>query len=137
MAKPPAGARGSSSTPFGERPWVVRSQRIAVIGAVVVVVLVALAVPARSYVAQRAEIAAQNAKLDELTQRNDELQEQRDRLDDPEEIQRIARRDYGLVLSHEESYAILPSPTAGLVLPRSWPFDVLSAPLEKVASGRP
>ena len=52
MAKPPSGARGRSSTPIGERTWVIRTQRVAVIGALVLVVLVALAVPARSYVSR-------------------------------------------------------------------------------------
>ena len=50
-------------------------------------------------------------------------------------VRRIARRDYGLVEPLQESYEVLPSPTAGLVLPRSWPFDRLSGPLERVATG--
>ncbi len=98
--------------------------------------MAALAVPTRRYLAQRSEIATRDAELKEITQRNDRLEARRDRLDDPEEIQQIARRDYGLVLEGEESYTILPSATAGLVLPRGWPFDVLSNPLEQVASGR-
>lgn len=130
----PAGKR-APRTPLGERAGLVRLQRAAVFVALLIVALVALAVPARSYIAQRSEIAERDAELKELIQRNDELEARRDRLDDPEEIQQIARRDYGLVREGEESYTILPSATAGLVLPRGWPFDVLSAPLEKVASG--
>lgn len=126
---------GRSAAP-AERMWLVRAQRIAVFGALALVVVAALAVPARRYLAQRSEIAAGDVELKELTDRNNQLSERRDRLDDPEEIQQIARRDYGLVLPGEESYTILPSATAGLVLPQGWPFDVLSKPLEKVASGR-
>ncbi|MGB6056776.1 MAG: septum formation initiator family protein [Microthrixaceae bacterium] len=128
-------AKRAPRAPIGERAGLVRIQRAAVFLALLIVALAALAVPARSYIAQRSEIAERDAELKELTQRNDELEARRDRLDQPEEIQQIARRDYGLVREGEESYTILPSATAGLVLPRSWPFDVLSAPLEKVASG--
>lgn len=128
-------ARRERNSELGERVWLVRAQRTAVFGALALVVVAALAVPTRSYLSQRSEIAAFDSELNDLVSRNDQLEARRDRLDDPEEIQQIARRDYGLVFEHEESYIILPSPTAGLVLPRSWPFDVLSDPLQKVVSG--
>lgn len=102
--------------------------------ALLVVAATVLAVPAQSYLAQRGEIAARDAELRELEDRNGELADRRDRLDDPEEIQRIARRDYGLVAVGEESYTILPPATAGLVLPRAWPFDRLSGALERAAT---
>ncbi|CAN5608600.1 hypothetical protein BH10ACT3_BH10ACT3_03910 [soil metagenome] len=109
-------------------------QRLAVVLALCVVVAAVLAVPARSYLAQRTEIAGRQSVLAELQQENADLEERKDRLDDPEEIQRIARRDYGLVEQGEESYTILPPATGGLVLPRAWPFDQLSGPLERAAT---
>ena len=109
-------------------------QRAAVLGALFVVAATVLAVPARGYLAQRAELSARQSELTDLERQNDELSARRDRLDDPEEIQRIARRDYGLVAVGEESYSILPPATAGLVLPRAWPFDRLGGALEDAAT---
>lgn len=109
-------------------------QRLAVAVALLVVALTVLAVPARSYLAQRTEIASRSAELSELERQNQELVTRRDRLEDPEEIKAIARRDYGLVLEGEESYTILPPATAGLILPRVWPFDRLIGPMEQAAT---
>lgn len=104
---------------------------MAVAVALVAVVAALLAVPAKGYLAQRSELAATEAELSEVERANAELVERRDRLDQPEEIQRIARRDFGLVEAGLESYAILPPATAGLVLPRAWPFDRISGALER------
>ncbi|MHB1137578.1 MAG: FtsB family cell division protein [Microthrixaceae bacterium] len=109
-------------------------QRLAVVAALCVVAGTVLAVPARGYLAQRGELASRQSEMTDLERQNDELVARRDRLDDPAEIQRIARRDYGLVAEGEESYTILPPATAGLVLPHAWPFDRLSGALERAAT---
>ncbi len=110
-------------------------RNIAVVGSLLLVAAAALAVPARSYLAQRDDISERRGALAEVTARNERLEERLDRLDEPAEIERIARRDYGLVEVGEEAYTVLPPATAGLVLPRSWPFDVLSGPVERAATG--
>ncbi len=94
-----------------------------------------LAVPAQGYLEQRSEVASRTAELEELERTNEELRVQLERLDDPVEIERVARRDHGLVAPGEESYSILPPATAGVVLPRGWPFDRLAAPLESATTG--
>jgi cell division protein FtsB len=94
-----------------------------------------LAVPAQGYLEQRTEVASRSAQLDELERRNDDLRARLERLDDPVEIERLARRDHGLVAPGEESYSILPPATAGVVLPRGWPFDRLAAPLASATTG--
>lgn len=94
-----------------------------------------LAVPAQGYLAQRGEVTAREAELAELDRRNEQLDQHLERLGEPEEIQRLARRDYGLVEPGEESYSLLPPSTAGLHLPRGWPFDRLAGPLERAATG--
>jgi cell division protein FtsB len=109
----------------------VRRRRLVVAAALTVVAAALLAVPMRSYLAQRGEIAAAEAQLEEARRVNAELEERRERMDRPEEIERVARRDFGLVEVGQESYAILPPATAGLVLPRSWPFDRLGGALER------
>jgi len=111
-----------------------RWQQLAVVVALLVVAVTVLAVPARSYMAQRGEIAERSAEMAQLVRQNEDLAARRDRLDDPDEITAIARRDYGLVLEGEESYTILPPATAGLVLPDAWPFDRLSGSMERAAT---
>ena len=112
-----------------------RRRRFLIAVGLMLVVAAVLAVPARSYWAQRGELAASEALLAEVDRTNDELTAHVARLDEPAEIQRLARRDYGLVQPGEESYAILPSATAGLVLPAGWPFNRLRGPLERSATG--
>lgn len=94
-----------------------------------------LAVPARGYLEQRGRVADREVQLAEIERINADLGEQLELLEDPDEIRRIARRDYGLVEPGQESYSVLPPATAGLVLPSGWPFDRLSGPLERAASG--
>jgi cell division protein FtsB len=113
----------------------VRRRRLLALLGLLLVAGALLAVPARSYWAQRGEVASREAALAELDRQNDELSARLDRLGEPDEIQRIARRDYGLVAGSEESYSILPPATAGLVLPGGWPFDRISGPLERAATG--
>ena len=112
-------------------PRAVLLQRLGILTFVIAAAVALLLVPARGYMAQRHEISAHRAELTDLQQQNQELTLRRDRLDDPSEIQRIARRDYGLVLEGEESYSILPPASAGLVLPRAWPFGLVQEPLEQ------
>ena len=94
-----------------------------------------LAVPAQSYLEQRDELAAREVELAERDAANEVLAARLERLDEAEEITALARRDFGLVGLGEESYSILPPPTAGLVLPRGWPFDRLAGPLERATTG--
>jgi cell division protein FtsB len=113
----------------------VRRRRLLVLLGLLLAAAAVLAVPARSYWAQRGEVAARESALAEVDRTNDDLQARLDHLEDPAEVQRIARRDYGLVSAGEESYSILPPATAGLVLPQGWPFDRISGPLERAATG--
>lgn len=88
---------------------------------------VILAAPVGDWWAQRSEISDAEANLTVIEADNRELQERLDRIGDPATIERIARRDLGLVREGEESYTILPPPTAGLVMPDTWPFNRVAA----------
>lgn len=114
------------------RIWAMRALVAVLLGFVVYVML---AVPARRYLAQRSEVTERQVQLREIGERNSELERRITRLDDPDEIQRIARREYGLVTEGEESYTILPPATAGLNLPSGWPFNVLGDPIRRVSQG--
>jgi len=137
----PAARRHSGAQPAARRHSgisVSRSlvlQRLGILAFVVAAAVALLLVPSRGYVAQQQEISANRSELTDLKRQNQELLKRRDRLDDPAEIQRIARRDFGLVLEGEESYSILPPASAGLVLPQSWPFNLVQEPLEKASLG--
>ncbi len=112
-----------------------RRRRAGIVATVAVVMLVLVGIPFRGYVQQRNDVAAADAALHRLERENDQLQRQRDRLDDPNEIQAIARREYGLVDKGEESYTILPPATAGLVMPHAWPFDRIAGSVQTAAEG--
>ena len=109
-------------------------RRNLVVALVAVGVLLVLAVPARAYLAQRGEIARTRDQLAEVRRTNAQLKERKARLTDPAEVQRTARREFGLVGVGEESYSILPPATAGLVLPNAWPFDRLAGPVARAAT---
>ncbi len=110
-------------------------RRSAVIATVVAVTVVLVALPVRSYLGQQSDVAAARADLEELEHENDQLAARQRRLSDPDEIARIARRDYGLVEVGEESYSVLPPTTAGLVMPNAWPFDRLEDAVRTAAGG--
>ena len=69
-------------------------------------------VPVQNWVAQRDEITRLEAELAEIEASNAVLQAEVDLLQTDAEIERIARRDLGLVYPGEEAYAILPRPAA-------------------------
>lgn len=64
--------------------------------------------PTGSYVEQRNELNRAIDELEQLEADNHELRDRVERLESDEEIERVARQDFGLVRPQEESYLILP-----------------------------
>lgn len=87
--------------------------------------LVVFVFPTGTWLDQRAEAAELDAQLDVLTAERHQLREEIARMRTPEEIERIARRDFNLVYPGEEAYAVLPAPPAPLDIPPSWPLSIL------------
>ena len=110
-------------------------RRTAVVATVIAVTVVLVALPVRSYLGQQSDVAAARAELRELQAENDRLEARKDRLSDPDEIARIARRDYGLVEVGQESYSVLPPTSAGLVMPQAWPFDRIEDSVRTASGG--
>lgn len=109
--------------------------RIALVVFSMAVFMVAmLSGPVQNYLDQRVEVRAQESTLAELKRANEKLSERVERLSTSEEIQRIARRDFGYVQPGEEAYIVLPPRSAGFVLPPVWPFNELVGPLEQYSS---
>jgi cell division protein FtsL len=91
--------------------------------AIIVLAVLGIGVfPTRQYLAQRSEAAERRATLEQLQAENAKLQAQVDALSTDAEIERIARSEYNFVLPGEETYAVLPPPDSGPVVPPIWPF---------------
>ena len=90
-----AGRRASAQTVRDRspapQPRVVYTPRAIVVGIAVVAVLMLVAVPARQWLTQRAEIARVESERAAAQQRVDELNSQRRSFDDPKTIERLAR----------------------------------------------
>ena len=109
-----------------------------VVAALVLIGVLALAVfPAKAWLEQRRDLRALVAQEAALTAENQALQARTDQLRSDEEIERLAREQYGLVKPGEEAYAILPSPpppttvpptaakSSARAAPKSWPARFL------------
>lgn len=94
--------------------------------AVALAILMYFVFPTRTFQDQRAALTQIQSDVDAVSAENAKLNERVNRLQSREEIERIARRDFGLIYPGEEVYAILPVPAESLRLPPSWPFNVLA-----------
>ena len=93
-----------------------------------------LAGPVLGYLGERRAVDAQADDLARLQADNADLERRLRRYQDPAQIERVAREEFGLVEPGEESYAVLPPATAGVVLPQAWPFDRLAGPVARAAA---
>ena len=104
----------------------VRLRRVvwpAVFLAAFVVFIVVAVFPTRTYLAQRASTAEAETRLATVEEQNRQLAERVEALGTDEEIERLAREEYGLVMPGEEAYHILPPAEDPVDLPDVWPFE--------------
>ncbi len=81
--------------------------------------------PARAWLSQRSEIAEAEADKDVLWEEIRRLEQRYDDLtQSSDEIERIAREQFGLARPDEQALSILPAPSIG-PLPDSWPYTVV------------
>ena len=90
-----------------------RLRRLFVSGLVVVGILFTFANPARTWYDQRQDIAAARERNVVLDQQSRQLQARAEKLATDDEVERLARSDYGLVKPGEEAFGILPTPGSG------------------------
>jgi cell division protein FtsB len=81
--------------------------------------------PARAYLDQKEAIAETQSQLTRVRADNQATQDEVQRLDSDDEIEKVAREQYGLVKPGEEVYHLLPAPQDPLTVPDQWPFDSL------------
>jgi cell division protein FtsB len=98
--------------------------------AVVVAMLVGLGslavAPARVWWDQKGAIASAETRLVELEAATSANAARIAALDTDEELERLARRDFGLAKPGEEVYVVLPEPADPPQIPKGWPFDQLA-----------
>jgi hypothetical protein len=75
-------------------------------------VLVLVVFPTRSYLGERHNLNSTAHQLQSLNAQNRQLSNRIGSLNTDSEIERLARKDYGLVKQGEEAYAILPGTLA-------------------------
>lgn len=89
--------------------------------------------PMKTYIGERSQVALQERTIAVLGAENAKLASEKAALRQPATIERLARKDYGLVMPGQKAYEVLPSssPAQGLRAPapkpRSSPWY---APLE-------
>jgi cell division protein FtsL len=80
----------------------------ALLGLVILAVFVFGVFPTGSYLEQRNELDRAVDQVDALKRENENLESRVERLESDEEIERVARNEFDMVLPNEESYLILP-----------------------------
>ena len=105
------------------RPLLLATAAVATIAALAVYVF-----PTRTWLDQRAALAETSVELRELEAERAALEQRVAELDSDDQIEEIARSQYGLVRPGEEAYAVLPAPEKPIELPALWPFGDLLAP---------
>jgi cell division protein FtsL len=91
--------------------------------------------PTRTYLAQRSSLQRTQHQLEVLQAENAKLDQEAADLQSDSKIEALAREKFNLVRPGEESIAILPAPTASVVVPSVWPFTGLAAKVNPPPSG--
>ena len=94
--------------------------------AVVVVILIWAIQPIRLWLDQREDLSTKQQELSDIESSNSVLEQRAEALQTPEQIELIARQNFGLIREGEEAYAVLPAAPGPLRIPSSWPFTELA-----------
>ena len=113
--------------PSGIGRWV-RPLLLATAAVVSIAALAVYVFPTRTWLDQRAALSETSVELRELEAERSALEQRVAELDSDDQIEEIARSQYGLVRPGEEAYAVLPAPEKPVELPALWPFGDLLEP---------
>jgi cell division protein FtsB len=103
-----------------------------IVAVVLVGVLFAGVYPTQTYFRQRDELDDKEAQLDDAQATNAELEGRVGELTDADNVELMAREEFGLVEPGEEVYAVVPSERTPVELPETWPLTQLSVRLERL-----
>lgn len=125
-ARPTARRRASGSSKGRTATSAPPARRRLVAGLVVSVVLVGFLLvgvfPTRAWLAQRHDLQAHHAELQSLKEEQAAIEADVAKLQTPEEIERIARQEYGMTRKDETAFRMLPAAEQPVDLPDTWPF---------------
>ncbi|GAA1197623.1 Cell division protein FtsB [Prauserella alba] len=82
------------------------TRRAAVVAIVVCALAFTIAVPLRTYLSQRAEVAEQEARQEQLQQQVERLEQRKAELSDPAQVEAEARRRLRYVMPGETPYIV-------------------------------
>ena len=71
-------------------------------------------------------MSTKQQELTNIESSNSALEQRAEALQTPEQIELIARQNFGLIREGEEAYAVLPAVPDPLRIPSSWPFTELA-----------
>ena len=94
--------------------------------AVVTVILIWAIQPVKLWLDQRDELSTKQQELIDIELSNSALEQRAEAIQTPEQIELIARQNFGLIREGEEAYAVLPAAPGPLRIPSSWPFTELA-----------
>ena len=126
-ARAPGAGLRRPQVPPGLGRWA-RPLLLALAAVLTLAALAAYVFPTRTWLDQRAALAETSLELRELEAERAALEQRVTELDSDDQIEEIARSQYGLVRPGEEAYAVLPAPEKPVELPALWPFGELLAP---------
>jgi cell division protein FtsB len=126
-ARAPGARLRRPHVPPGIGRWV-RPLLLAAAAVLTIAVLAVYVFPTRTWLDQRDALAETSLELRELEAERAALEQRVAELDSDDQIEEIARSQYGLVLPGEEAYAVLPAPEKLVELPALWPFGELLEP---------
>jgi cell division protein FtsB len=115
---------------LGRREWRRRAMWPAVAVVIVVAVLFVGVFPTRTFLSQRAAVARAEEQLRVINAENERLDGRVDALNTPDEIERLAREQFELVMPGDEAYVVVAPAEPPARLPMGWPFGgrVVSSP---------
>jgi len=129
----PNPARDETIRPTRRRSgFVRRAIWVSVVVLAVVVLVGAGRLPFRRYLENTEAIAETQEQLDAVRESNGRLQEQVDRLATDEELERVAREQYGYAKPGEEVYHVQQPAEDPVAIPEVWPFTELHDRLNAV-----
>lgn len=124
-ARPPRGRSTPRRRPAA-RPKASRSGRRVAAGLaasfVLVLVLLVGVFPTRQWLSQRDELGERRSELARQEAEGQQLQERIAVLQTEEEVERMARDEFGMVRPGEEAFRVLPPAVDPVQLPDTWPF---------------
>jgi cell division protein FtsB len=124
-ATPPGRPRPRLVVLLSQRDWRRRAVWPALAVVIVVAVLFVGVFPTRTFLNQRAAVARAEEQLRVLTAENERLDDRVDALNTPDEIERLAREQFELVMPGERAYVVVPPAEPPARLPTGWPFGGL------------